>query len=70
MTKLVSIGVIGAGFMGGAHSECILASGKGELEIVAGRSEKKAKTLAGKYGYRNWTWWRPIQIAKHKLNKK
>jgi len=61
MSRLVRIGEIGAGFMGRAHSECILASGKGELEIVYSRSKEKASSVADKYGYKKWTVdWRKV----------
>lgn len=55
MKGIPRVGMIGAGFMGGAHSQCIIASGRGKLEVAYSRSEKKARALAEKYGYKRWT---------------
>lgn len=60
--KKIKIGLVGAGFMGGAHSQAFnnIVGVYGseivpEFEIVADVSEENAKKLAADYGYKRWT---------------
>jgi len=55
MNKKVRIGLIGAGFMGGAHAECHRLNNLGELEIVADQSEERAKDMKDHFGFNRMT---------------
>lgn len=50
MDRKVRIGIIGTGFMGGAHAECHQLHNLGELYVVSGRKEEKLKNFKERFG--------------------
>ena len=55
MTGRVRIGMIGTGFMGRTHTECLAQDPRVELAWVASRTEEGARSFADAHGYGRWT---------------
>ena len=47
---MVKVGIIGAGFMGGMHSQCYKVLENAKLVAIADSQLNKAQELANKYG--------------------